>query len=83
MIPITFLLPVIQGHNHGGIEGLGDHIFLHKPLHQPLVFYLLMGGVLIYNQQFILIGNQPVSLEELTDNLIVLFGFRRKQSVIK
>ena len=54
---------IVQGRH----QSLGDDSVFPKLLHKPLVFDLLVGGMLVYDQQLILIRDQPVCVEDLPD----------------
>ena len=63
----AFLLPR-QADNDGRHQALGDHALFVELFHQALVFHLLMGGMLVNDEQLILELDQPVGIEDLSDD---------------
>ena len=80
---ITFSFPAAQGNDDRRIYSLRQDIMFLELLHKPFIFHLLMGGMLVYDEQFILIGNQPVCIENLSDQFKLRPCLLRQYSVIK
>ena len=65
----AFLLPR-QADNDGRHQALGDHTLFIKLFHQAFIFYLFMSRMLVNDEQLILELDQPVGIEDLSDDTV-------------
>ncbi len=65
----AFLLPC-QADNNRRHQTLGHHTLFIKLFHQAFIFYLFMSRMLVNDKQLILELDQPVSIEDLTDDTV-------------
>ena len=59
-----------ETYNDGRHQALGYHTFFMELLHQAFVFHLLMGSMLVNDEQLILELDQPVGIEDLSDDTV-------------
>ena len=75
------LLLAGEADDHRGHQPLGQHILFPVSLHEPLVIDFLMCRMLVNDQQSVFIRDQPVSIEDLSDQF-KMFSGRFRQNLI-
>ena len=73
----------IQGYDQRRAEVLGFYCLLTKPFYETFIINLFMCRMLVDNKKFILKLNKPISIKNLSDQLMTASGFRSKKFLLK
>ena len=72
-----------QRYDQRRAEVLGFYSLLTKPFYETFIINLFMCRMLVDNKKFILKLNKPVSIKNLSDQLMTASGFRGKKFLLK